>query len=265
MAIKTKRQMNYNNKFPRNPKHTEKNHAGKINGAEKKINGKKLDAPKPVLDNSKATNYNNINAENMYLPKSRSTSNEECINKDRKIENMHPKKLHPDHRYIEGLASNDEKIIREILVKFKQVVIRYIISLSGTHADGEDAFQDALIEILNQAIKPDFVLTCNFSHYIKIIAKRRWIECINRNKREQQYIESQENMLLDMELFPDDYNDRLAHAMAKLPPDCQKVLHLYYYMDWCIEAIAKEMNYSLDFGRQKLYRSRKKLKKLLQS
>ena len=59
--------------------------------------------------------------------------------------------------------------------------------------------------------------------------------------------------------------DRLQNAMEKLCPDCQKVLRLYYYEDWCIEAIEKEMGYKPGFGRVRLYRCREKLKKLLQS
>ncbi len=218
------------------------------------------------MDNGNGSKNQQENEENIHQSsKLELKTGNEFINKKNKAKNMCPPKPHPDHKYIQALASNDKKLIQEILLKFKRKVIQHIKRLGGNQADAEDAFQDALMDIFKQAIKPDFVLTCTFFYYIKIIAKRRWIERIGVDNREKEYINSQEKILIELELFPNDYMDHLEYARKELCPDCQKILHLYYHDDWCHEAIAEEMGYTIQFVKQKLLRCRKKLKKLLQS
>ena len=92
---------------------------------------------------------------------------------------------HPDQQYIDAIRAHDATVIRRLIERCYPPVERWICRNSGTHADAEDVFADAL-EAIYQRLKQDhdFELTARFSTFIFSICKNQWLKYLRRKKGE---------------------------------------------------------------------------------
>jgi len=91
--------------------------------------------------------------------------------------------LHSDHRYIEALQKHDSRLIEEIYQKTAPGIKAYLMSKGAGAEEAGDIFQEALIDIYNQAQNEKFVLTCPLEAFLLLICKRKWINLNDKNKR----------------------------------------------------------------------------------
>ncbi len=82
---------------------------------------------------------------------------------------------HPEHRYVEALLNNDGKLVEEIYRKYSGKMAAFIKKNQGSSDDARDIFQEALITIMKQARKKDFVLTCPFEAYLYLVCRGKWL------------------------------------------------------------------------------------------
>ena len=75
-------------------------------------------------------------------------------------------------------------IVREIYTKYAAKVKHYIIANSGDADDAADIFQEALIDIYNQAKSKQLQLTCPFEPFLLLICKRKWLNILKKRGRE---------------------------------------------------------------------------------
>lgn len=59
---------------------------------------------------------------------------------------------------------------------------RYILNNSGTEADAEDIFQDAMVVILEKYMLDDFKLTATLKTYIYAVSKNLWLKKLRTKK-----------------------------------------------------------------------------------
>jgi RNA polymerase sigma factor (sigma-70 family) len=85
------------------------------------------------------------------------------------------KKIHIDQRYLIGLVQNDASVINEIYKKCAGKVKSYVTFNNGSVDDASDIFQEALIDIYNQAKYKDLQLTCPFEPFLLLVCKRKWL------------------------------------------------------------------------------------------
>ena len=97
---------------------------------------------------------------------------------------MQPTIIHTDQRYITALLQNEEAIVREIYSKYAGKIKHYIIANSGSEDDAADIFQEALIDIYNQAKNKQLQLTCPFEPFLLLICKRKWLNVLKKRGRE---------------------------------------------------------------------------------
>ena len=97
---------------------------------------------------------------------------------------MQPTLIHTDQRYITALLQNDVAIVREIYSKYAGKIRHYIIANSGSEDDAADIFQEALIDIYNQAKNKQLQLTCPFEPFLLLICKRKWLNILKKRGRE---------------------------------------------------------------------------------
>jgi RNA polymerase sigma factor (sigma-70 family) len=83
--------------------------------------------------------------------------------------------IHTDQRYVTGLLQNDAAVVREIYERFSGKVKHYILQNNGLEDDAADVFQEALIDIYQQAQHKGLQLTCPFEAFILLICKRKWL------------------------------------------------------------------------------------------
>lgn len=91
---------------------------------------------------------------------------------------------HPDQKYIDALINNDEALIRKIVTNCWDSTLRMVIQNSGTMEDGQDIFQDVFIKLRKQAMVKGIKLTTSFPSFFYIVAKRHWINILNRGGRQ---------------------------------------------------------------------------------
>ena len=93
--------------------------------------------------------------------------------------------IHADQRFIIGLLVNDTTVVREIYDRFAGKVKGYIMQNSGGEDDAADIFQEALIDIFQQAQHKGLMLTCPFEPFLLLVCKRKWLnELKKRGRRE---------------------------------------------------------------------------------
>jgi RNA polymerase sigma factor (sigma-70 family) len=92
--------------------------------------------------------------------------------------------IHTDQRYIQALLDNDTLTVREIYGKYADKIRYYIVANSGSEDDAADIFQEALIDIYNQAKHKGLQLTCPFEPYLLLICKRKWLNELKKRGRQ---------------------------------------------------------------------------------
>ena len=88
---------------------------------------------------------------------------------------MKKSKIHPDQKYIDGIAANDSAIIRSIYKNFVPKVVFYVMNNSGDKDQAEDVVQEIMILLFNQAKANALQLTCPFDAYFFLLCKRKWL------------------------------------------------------------------------------------------
>jgi DNA-directed RNA polymerase specialized sigma24 family protein len=82
---------------------------------------------------------------------------------------------HPDQRFIDGLLQNDKQVVEEIYRNYASSIRAHILRNRGSADDAADIFQEALIDIYNQAKYRSFQLTCPFGAFLLLVCKRKWL------------------------------------------------------------------------------------------
>lgn len=145
--------------------------------------------------------------------------------------------MHSDHRYIEALRHNDQRVIREIYQQHSTQTLRWVMARGGSSDDAQDIFQEALIALFEKAQNVDFVLSCPLGALLHIICSRKWIDRIRqkgrdagvRKEEEIRYeTEADGDVLVEAEeiLAENARHTRLRVAFLQLSELCQRLLTL---------------------------------------
>ncbi|WP_276483149.1 RNA polymerase sigma factor [Paraflavitalea pollutisoli] len=92
--------------------------------------------------------------------------------------------IHKDHRYLQALLDNDQRVVSEIYDQYAGTIRRYILANSGTEDDAADIFQESLIDIYNQAKYKALQLTCPFEPFLVLVCKRKWLNELKKRGRQ---------------------------------------------------------------------------------
>lgn len=145
--------------------------------------------------------------------------------------------MHADHRYIEALRRNDERLVREIYQQYSSQTLRWVEQRGGSPDDARDVFQEALIAVFEKAQNVDFVLTCPFGALLHIICSRKWIDRL-RHKNRETGVRKEEELRYTDEVADDAMSiaedalaeqarqERLGKAFEQLSDLCRRLLTL---------------------------------------
>ncbi|KUJ63156.1 RNA polymerase subunit sigma-24 [Flavobacteriaceae bacterium CRH] len=166
-------------------------------------------------------------------------------------------KIHPDQKYIEGLAVNNSAIIQEIYKKFVPKVVFYIKNNSGDQDQAQDIVQEIMILLFNQAKANTLQLTCPFDAYFFLLCKRKWLNELKKTSNKGVTInedvgsinESGLELVEQTEQF--DEKQQLFDAMfLKLGDKCQELLKLSFSIK-SMEEVAEKLNVTYGYVRKK--------------
>lgn len=170
---------------------------------------------------------------------------------------MDKSKVHPDQKYVEGLASNDSAVIQTIYKKFVPKVVMFIMNNSGDRDQAQDVVQDVLILLFNQAKANALQLTCPFDAYFFLLCKRKWLNELKKTSNKGVTInedavsinESALELIGQTEDF--DEKQQLFDTMfQKLGDKCQELLKLSFKIK-SMEEVAEKLNVTYGYVRKK--------------
>lgn len=156
--------------------------------------------------------------------------------------------IHPHQHYIEGIRTEDAKIIREIYDTFFPDIKRFILKNRGTLGDAHDVFQEGMYLLHHEIMKKNFVIRSGLNNWFFIVCRNVWYQ--NLNKKAKMPIASEfendivsEDISLEDKLLQQQRKTLYLSKFGELTEGCQKVLTLFFEKIKMSE-IAKKMGYS---------------------
>ena len=164
-----------------------------------------------------------------------------------------------DKSIIEGVRSQDEKVLSYLYDHYFQTIRNHVLQNNGSIEDVSDLFQDTIIILYQQISEDNFNLTTDLKGYFFGIARNIWNTQLRRKKRVFEL-----NVDIPDEEDSTDFSDPaleriLNRSFRKLKPDSQTILTLFYE-GLSYEEIAVRMNLKNEtYARRKKYLSKEAL------
>ena len=92
--------------------------------------------------------------------------------------------MHADQQYIDALRQHNSQQIEEIYQNFAPGIKNFLLSKGAGPEEAGDIFQEALIDVYKLAQNKEFTLTCPLEAFLLLICKRKWINQVEKNKRQ---------------------------------------------------------------------------------
>lgn len=92
--------------------------------------------------------------------------------------------MHADQQYIDALRQHNSQRIEEIYRNYAPGIKSFLLSKGASPEEAGDIFQEAIIDVYKLAQNKDFTLTCPLEAFLLLICKRKWINLVEKNKRQ---------------------------------------------------------------------------------
>jgi len=178
---------------------------------------------------------------------------------------------------INGLQQGDEKIFRELVDTYRQMVVNTCFGLLHNIEDAEDVAQDVFIEVFRSA--ENFRGDSKISTWIYRIAVNRSLNFIRDNKRRRWFqsfenavstkqawlnnLRSQNGDNADFDLENSERSAILHKAIDSLPENQKTAFTLNKYEDLTYKEISEVMELSVASVESLIHRAKKNLQKKL--
>jgi len=174
-----------------------------------------------------------------------------------------------DQQLINAVLAGDTNSFSAIVDRYKDLVFTLAIRMLKHREEAEEVSQDTFIKVYNSLNK--FKGDSKFSTWIYRIAYNSCLDRLKKYKREQnvvtidEYTEHQVktiNNALDI-MEQEERNLTIKSCLDLLPSNDSAILTLFYFEELSLEEIAKVVGLNANNVKVKLFRSRKKLTKIL--
>jgi RNA polymerase sigma factor (sigma-70 family) len=162
---------------------------------------------------------------------------------------------HIDQYLIDGLVQNDSSIINGIYKKYSGKILKWVQQNNGTHAEAEDVFQEAIIDIYRKAINQGFELSCPFDAFLFVVVRNKWFAYLKSNKNkgvtitdklESSIVEEDANKIMQYE----NQYQLLVDELNELHDGCKDLLKLSWGgLD--MATVAEKLNVTYAYVRKK--------------
>ena len=170
---------------------------------------------------------------------------------------MSQKKIHDDQKYVDGLVANNSFIIQAIYDKFAPKVVNYIKQNNGNEHSAKDIIQETIITIYNQGSQKKLQLTCPFDAYFFLLCKRKWLNHLKKNNKNQVTINeevlSKNDDAQELSFETSDFENKQAlfnQMFQKLGTACKELLEATFKTK-SMEEVAKSLDISYAYARKK--------------
>jgi RNA polymerase sigma factor (sigma-70 family) len=141
--------------------------------------------------------------------------------------------IHTDQRYLTALLQNDTIVVKEIYSRFSGKIKNYILQNNGAEDEAADIFQEALVDIYQQARYKNLELTCPFEPFLLLICKRKWLNELKKKERHRVTKDTEDLSELGEDVFAlaeqmkmqDDKAKLFMDMFQKLGERCREIIH----------------------------------------
>ena len=174
--------------------------------------------------------------------------------------------MNKDDAYLKGILKGDHKVIGEIYEKFQSGIINFVEGQGGSEDDALDIFQDAILVLYHKAKDSDFELKSSLYTYFYAICKNLWRKVRGRkmrlSKNEYKGLDLLSDDDIEREILKKERYDLYLNKFSQLKEACRQILTLVNRKK-SMNEIAEEMGYSSHYAREKHYRCKESLTKLV--
>lgn len=167
---------------------------------------------------------------------------------------------------LKGILEGNEEIIKYIYRRNLPSVIRFVVSNSGTEADAEDVFQEALIVVFDKLRKDQLKLRSSLSTFLFSICKNLWMKILRKNKNSVGKLEGDEVMADENLIESIEASEKYLlyrKYFKKLDFKCRQVLSLFV-LGVKTEEVMSITGYSNAHVRKKRFECKKKLIEMIE-
>ncbi|MEL6560412.1 MAG: sigma-70 family RNA polymerase sigma factor [Bacteroidota bacterium] len=93
---------------------------------------------------------------------------------------------------LKGILEGNEEVIKYVYRRNLPSITKFVVSNSGTEADAEDMFQEALIVVYDKLRKDQLKLRSSLSTFLFSICKNLWMKVLRKNKKSVKKLEGEE-------------------------------------------------------------------------
>ncbi|NIK74376.1 RNA polymerase sigma factor (sigma-70 family) [Thermonema lapsum] len=159
-----------------------------------------------------------------------------------------PIQFSTDEQLLEGIRKGDTSAILQLYKTSYHSVEHFILQNSGSEADAQDIFQEALVVLCEKVSNPHFMLTASLNTYLYSICRRMWLKHLRDTKRHLDVEDFREFIPMDedsedwetMEL----QQQAMHRAMEELGSPCKELLKAYYFEHRSMQEIADAFGYT---------------------
>ena len=148
---------------------------------------------------------------------------------------------------VEKIRERDRKSLISIYKDAYPMMEKYIISNSGSKADAQDLFQDAMYVLIKKVENPDFTLTSKVSTFLFGIGKNLWLKQLTKHKIDA--VDLQRESEMDQEIDEKDFHQltrvrRMKECLIALGEPCRTILEQFYFLKTPMKRIAEMLHYT---------------------
>lgn len=153
-----------------------------------------------------------------------------------------------DEQLLEGIRRGDTAAILQLYKMSYHSVEHFIVQNSGSEADAQDIFQEALIVLCEKVSQPHFMLTSSLNTLLYSICRRMWLKHLRDSKRHLDVDDFQEFIPLEEENEDweamEQQRRAMHQAMEELGSPCKELLKAYYFEHRSMQQIADLFGYT---------------------
>lgn len=172
-----------------------------------------------------------------------------------------------DLQCIKAILRGNNACFEVLINRHKNLIFTLCLKCLPTRELAEEAAQDTFLKAYNSL--SSFKNQSKFSTWLYRICYFACMDYLKKKSVITEDVEQSTAIQVGIEadvlekLAADERKAAITSAMNKLPQEVRFVLTLYYYDDLTTEELSSVLGISINYAKQKLYRGRKQLEKIL--
>jgi RNA polymerase sigma factor (sigma-70 family) len=191
-----------------------------------------------------------------------------------RLQSMLDNKHHYDDEsaLVQALKNRETAAFESVYRQYYKMTAAFVRQNNGSQDDAQDVFQEALIILIKNLNKVDFVLKVKVSTFLQAIVRKYWLYKLRDRKTASVEVEdlhndtrwSETEAVLGNENAFDVKHAVIATVFQQIKGDCRTLLEGFYFHKKPLGELATDMGWTADFVKVKKKRCMNSMRELVQ-